>query len=116
MKKIILFTFILLCVSIRSQSYYNQYFDGANVNPNNSFIIGIGTNTNNIWQVGKPQKTLFSSASTTPNVIVTDTINYYPNNNVSTFTFIAVPGCGLCVYALQWKQKLDMLPDSAGGI
>ena len=100
MKIIILSFFVLIAISLKSQAYYNQYFDGANTNPLNSFMIGIGTNTNNIWQVGKPQKTLFSSASTTPNVIITDTINYYPNNNVSTFTFIALPSCGFCIYVL----------------
>jgi hypothetical protein len=81
--------------------------------------VTIQTSSTNIWQIGKPQKTLFSSASTTPNVIVTDTINYYPPTNVSTFTFAMVnsfpwgPGS---IMALRWKQKLDMDQGLDGGL
>lgn len=119
MKKTLLFSFIFVSLVSFSQNYYSQYFDGANTNPNNSIIVGIQTSSTNIWQIGKPQKTLFSSASTTPNVIVTDTINNYPINNVSTFTFAikqVSPGPGGFPYALQWKQKLDMDAGLDGGI
>jgi hypothetical protein len=40
---------------------------------------------NNIWQIGGPYKTFFNAPYTPPNVIVTDTINDYPINNLSTF-------------------------------
>ncbi len=43
------------------------------------------TLTNNIWQIGKPQKIIFDSAFTASNAIVTDTINSYPQNNISEF-------------------------------
>lgn len=118
MKKITFILFLFASVLLRSQNVYNQYFDGFNTNPNNSIIVGIQTNSTNIWQIGKPQKTLFSSASSTPNVIVTDTINTYPINNVSTFTFAVnqtSPPIGF-PYALQWKQKLDMDAGFDGGI
>ena len=118
-----LYTLITLLFSsqiLTAQVPHYQYFDGANTNPSNSIIVGIQTSTMNIWQIGKPQKTLFSSASTTPNVIVTDTINYYPKNNVSTFTFAIVnpywPSTGPFIAALRWKQKLDMDQGLDGGI
>ena len=45
----------------------------------------LDTSASNIWQIGKPQKIIFDSASTVPNAIVTDTINFYPINNISRF-------------------------------
>jgi Secretion system C-terminal sorting domain len=42
----------------------------------------------NIWQIGAPHKTFFNAAYTPPNVIVTDTVNYYPVNNTSSFELI----------------------------
>lgn len=41
---------------------------------------------NNIWQIGVPQKTVFNQANSSPNVIITDTINNYPINDTSSFT------------------------------
>lgn len=103
-----------------AQMPHYQYFDGANTTPSTSILVTIQTSSMNIWQIGKPQKTLFSSASTTPNVIVTDTLNYYPKNNVSTFTFAIVnpywPTFGPFITALRWKQKLDMDQGLDGGI
>jgi hypothetical protein len=44
--------------------------------------------TQNIWQIGAPHKTFFNAAYTLPNAIVTDTMNDYPVNNLSTFELI----------------------------
>ena len=52
------------------------------------------SNLNNIWQVGAPQKTIFTNAYSNPNVIVTDTINPYPINDTSSFTIVNVAGDG----------------------
>ncbi len=41
-----------------------------------------------------PQKTVFTSASSLPNVIVTDTINSYPVNDTSTFSVRFLAGQG----------------------
>ena len=42
-------------------------------------------NASNIWQIGEPSKTLFSSARSNPNALVTDTLNNYPVNDSSSF-------------------------------
>lgn len=42
-------------------------------------------NENNVWQIGKPNKTIFKEASTLPNAIVTDTVRFYPINDTSIF-------------------------------
>lgn len=52
------------------------------------------SNLNNIWQVGAPQKPIFTNAYSNPNVIVTDTINPYPINDTSSFTIVNVAGDG----------------------
>lgn len=115
----ILFTLLFCSQSFKAQfAQYYQYFDGANTTPSTSILVTIPASSTNIWQIGQPQKTLFSSASTTPNVIVTDTINYYPSGNTSSFTFyipITVIGPN-SVLALRWKQKLDMDQGKDGGI
>ena len=47
--------------------------------------IDTSSNPNNIWQVGLPQKTIFSSAFSPLNAIATDTLNAYPSNDTSSF-------------------------------
>ena len=49
------------------------------------YILIDTTIDNNIWQIGKPSKSLFSSALSSPNAIITDTSNTYPINNESYF-------------------------------
>jgi hypothetical protein len=48
-------------------------------------ILSIDTVSGNIWQIGRPSKTFFNNANSLPNAIVTDTLNYYPPNNLSSF-------------------------------
>jgi hypothetical protein len=116
----ILITLWLCSQSIKAQptGQVYQYFDGANTTPSTSILVSIQTSSTNIWQIGKPQKTLFSSASTTPNVIVTDTLNYYPVNNKSIFTFYVANSLWVpnAILAVRWKQKLDMDQGKDGGI
>ncbi len=65
-----------------------QFWD---TNFDNSFpeaglnIQFVPDNENNIWQIGAPQKSNFSSAYSYANAMVTDTINTYPINNESYF-------------------------------
>lgn len=120
--KLLLTSFFLLFGFMSNAQWYVQYFDGADTSAQNSVIITIdpdtiGTDTINIWQVGPPQKTLFNAASTVPNVLVTDTVNFYPPNDTSSFSFIINPSnWGSNVLALQWKQKLDYDTAKDGGV
>lgn len=114
--------FTLACLFFLSTSflraqYWTQYFDGADTSSWFSLFVEIDTTyTNNIWQIGHPQKIIFNNASTVPNVIVTDTINNYPINDTSRFSFAMVPPFSFGIMALQWLQKLDFDHDSDGGI
>jgi hypothetical protein len=119
MKSTLLLPFILL-IPFLSPGQFNdsqQYFDGADT-LESSLVIEIDTTENNIWQIGPPQKSIFDSAATFPNVIVTDTINNYPPNNVSSFSF-ELPfedEWQYGIFAVQWMQKLDMDHGHDGGI
>ncbi len=112
-----IFTFCMsamLCISLRAQfpSPQSNYFEGLP-----TFSVNIASTPNNIWQIGVPQKTIFNSAATLPKVIVTDTLQYYPINNTSSFSFsLPVSQFGSVYYKLQWKQKLDMDSHHDGGI
>jgi hypothetical protein len=56
----------------------------------NTAPVTIIPTLSNVWQIGKPQKTYFSSAWNGTKAILTDSINYYPANNQSDFV-IRVP-------------------------
>lgn len=118
MKKLY-FTTVLLILIVRSSTaqFYTQYFDGADTNVYQSILIDIAPDSSNVWQIGTPQKIIFDSAATLPNAIVTDTINFYPTNDTSRFIakiLMSFPPWG--IFALQWKQKLDMDTSFDGGI
>src|SRR5690606_28661361 len=87
---------------------FQQYFDGNDTLTGHRLQIDTGS----IWQIGPPQKSVFDSAATNPNVIVTDTINTYPINDTSSFTVgLNTSLVNWAITAIRWTQKLDM--DSA---
>lgn len=121
MKKLYLTGVLLLCfVQFSTAQMYTQYFDGADTICDplmfpSSICITIDNDSTNIWQIGIPQKSIFDSAATYPNALLTDTINYYPSNNSSSFQFTVVPWTNWGILALQWKQKLDIDSGLDGG-
>lgn len=82
------FSLFLLIISFSFQAKcqpgnnYTQSFDDSSF-LNRIFIDTL--NNNNDWQIGKPLKTVFDSAVSFPNVIVTDTVNSYVINDTSVF-------------------------------
>lgn len=118
-KKITLVTLLLLSLGnyyAVAQNKFLQYFDGADTTQSSIKFTYSPATKNNIWQIGKPKKAIFNMAATLPNVMVTDTVNNYPSRNTSSFAFhfdLKFPGS---VYALRWKQKLDMDKHKDGGI
>lgn len=115
-----LYTFFIttfIFITSTQAQFYQQYFDGIDTSASNSIIIDFGSDTTNIWQVGSPQKTIFHSAATQPNALVTDTINFYPVNDTSSFTYrLFNPVFAFGVFALQWMQKIDYDRDRDGGM
>ena len=106
---------LLWPVASYSQGYYEQYFDGADTT-SQSVQISFGTDSNNVWQIGPPQKTLFNAAATEPNVLVTDTINPYITGDTSMVVATApLEGIGW-ILAVEWMQKLDLDTNLAGAV
>ncbi len=115
--KNLLFIFFLLCPFLGQSQYLSQYFDGADTLEWNSVFIEIDTSSSNVWQIGMPSKTLFSSALSIPNAILTDTLNFYPLNNNSSFSFyLPTEDFGWGILAIQWMQKIDLESGMDGGI
>ena len=85
MKKLQLLIFILLF----SASTFGQITDwGFGFDTPDQlwrFSFDTTSNPNCSWQIGRPSKSIFSSAYTAPNAILTDTINPVPANDTSIF-------------------------------
>ncbi|MFT6981802.1 MAG: hypothetical protein ACJAUD_000567 [Crocinitomicaceae bacterium] len=118
MKTLLLLFVAVASFSVSAQATRYQYFDGADTSYLNAVIIDIDTTDSmNVWQIGPPQKIIFSTASTVPNVIVTDTINNYPTNDTSRFTAKVFNDWGNWgVFAFQWNQKIDFDSVWDGGL
>ncbi len=115
MKKLyISFLFLFILISASHAQYFVQAFDGADTSVFNSIFIHLDSSATNVWQIGPPQKTLLHDAASTPNVIITDTINTYPVNDTSRFSFSVYNDFSFAIVAIQWLQKLDI--DSTGDI
>lgn len=71
------------------------------------------SNPHNIWQVGKPQKTIFTAPYSLPNAIITDIVNPYPPNNSSVFVIKNVIGGVISNLTLKGKYyaNTDSLRD-----
>ncbi|MFK7775551.1 MAG: T9SS type A sorting domain-containing protein [Saprospiraceae bacterium] len=102
-----LFSFLL----VHSQS--------NNFETNFGIDIELDTSTSDtLWQIGPPQKTIFNSAFSVPNVLVTDTLNTYPASYSSSFKIdlsdYAISG--FPNVQISWMQKTDMEEGVDGGI
>lgn len=87
MKKILLsISLFLLTLTSFGQTYFSLDFDSPWYYSADSRVYrDTISNPNCIWQIGHPNKSVFNSAHSSPNVIVTDTINSIPSNDTSTF-------------------------------
>lgn len=122
MKHLVFFMFLIFQSDLYSQPIYYQYFDGNDTIPETSLRIYIdSTDTNNIWQIGSPQKTFLNSSASFPNVAITDSINII-NYGDTSFLYVDIPTTNInsAIVALQWKHKFlfDSInhPNGSGGI
>ncbi|MBK6840035.1 MAG: T9SS type A sorting domain-containing protein [Bacteroidetes bacterium] len=93
-KYLLLILMMLFSVASFSQSSSFYTLDFEDTAALHHLRIDTVSNLNDIWQVGAPQKPIFTNAYSNPNVIVTDTINPYPINDTSSFTIVNVAGDG----------------------
>ena len=114
MKK--LFTLICLALSISAHAQYFISFDGTDTFFNHFIVVDTVNYHHNQWQVGAPHKTTFTSALTTPNVLITDTLNPYAPNDTSVFILKmakkipGLPGSGIYgpLYNIQFNYQLEI--------
>ena len=113
-KYLLLVAFCSLFPALHAQYYgYHEEVDFES----NSGFVRIDPAGDNAWQIGPPQKTLFSGAYSVPNAIVTDTVSTYPVQCNSSFY--------LSINNIQWFEgspstlgfyhKFDTDPQHDGG-
>lgn len=91
----LIFTFSFLLVGLTVYSQYPCLQNPLNFEDSScveEFIIDTISNPANIWQVGNPDKEVFSSAYSAPNAVVTDTANSYPPGDTSVFIIKKLAG------------------------
>jgi hypothetical protein len=77
--------YINVCVDCNNL-FHN--FDFYSPTDSTNYFFSIDTSqSNNLWQLGIPTKTVFNSGYGGPKAFVTDTLNPYPTNNISSFQF-----------------------------
>ncbi len=85
MKKLLIFLGFISFFGF-SQSNIPQYLFTFEDTTHDYFLYrDTVSNPNCIWQIGAPQKNVFTSSASAPNSIVTDTVNPYPINDTSSF-------------------------------
>jgi hypothetical protein len=87
MKNLIPLLFIFLGLLVQAQ-FSNFCVDFENPEYITAVSIDSVTYPENLWQIGPPQKPGFDLVISQPNAIVTDTLNPYPANSVSSFTIM----------------------------
>jgi hypothetical protein len=91
MKKLyVLWCIILLCIKSYSQQYeYETEYTWVLIRFDSTYqYLQTDTSTQNIWQIGTPNKAYFDSAYSKERGIITDSINFYPINNYSYFDLL----------------------------
>ena len=71
--------------------------------------LTFSSNGNMIWQIGLPAKPFFDTAFSAPNAIMTDTINPYPVNNVSSIILNNIDTSQSAVSAVHGRNTLTFL-------
>lgn len=110
---------VFLTVSLISIISYSQTQFSADINfESNSQLVDIDTTqTNNLWQIGIPQKSILDSAYSAPFAIITDTINPYQSNNFSSFQVKIITPNSSCwgIGNLTFVHKYDFELNKDGG-
>lgn len=85
MRRTVFLLLFLLSYHVLHAQYYETIATIDFENPALNFEVDIDTSSGNLWQIGTPQKSYFGDAYSSPNAILTDTINTYSVSNHSSF-------------------------------
>jgi hypothetical protein len=107
MKRHLYFAMILIAsISVKLSNAQDIYEYITFETPDDRIIID--QNPDNIWQIGTPGKSFFNAAYAGEKAIVTDTINPYPTNNVSSFIYVIHdPFTMDCFTSMEFWHKYD---------
>jgi hypothetical protein len=72
-------------------------------------IIDTNSDVNNIWEVGQPGKSIFTTAYSDPNVIITYSTESYPINDTSVFIIKNVVSCGAGAF-VNMQENIMSIP------
>ena len=115
MKRSLVFLFLFIFSAGTSLYAQSNNFDGYTELP-----VEIDTsNPLNIWEIAMPSKSIFDAAFSTPNALITDSINYYPVNNQSAFQIkihMYTLWTGYPFFMVLWRQKMDVDLLKDGGV
>jgi hypothetical protein len=105
-------TFLLVALLLCSSTCFAQWYTIDFDTPQSDSLLTIDTAAGNIWQIGHTTKAFFHSSDSTI-AIMTDTLNPYPLNNLSTFEIrLDGVGGGMAVYVdFDHKLESDTLHD-----
>jgi hypothetical protein len=104
-----LFTLIASTIAMNVFAQYALYesFEYPYDAFRSSFYVDTVNCNNNLWQIGRPQKTVFDTAYSAPNVIITDTLNTYPANDTSIL-YVRTGGLFHGMLSLRFQYQLDI--------
>lgn len=118
-KNIFLLIILLLAIQAKSQTPIEWYafnppiiFDFEDRDANGHFFIDT-TQSENIWQIAIPDKTIFDTASSGNIALITDSLNFYPTNNESSFVIQIFSDDHT---KLSFNHKYDFDEETDGGI
>ena len=108
MKKYLLLVLLLSYSTAYAQQQYYIDFDTSQADS----LLTIDTSANNIWQIGRTTKSFFHSSDSSI-AIMTDTLNPYPVNSLSSFTFKfnQTPPCSQVYLLINHNFNTDSLKD-----
>lgn len=113
--------FLIICITLMPIISWSQIEPGEGIYPIDSCrfeevcnMLYIPDDSSNLWQVGKPQKTLFDTAYSPDMVIITDTVSNYPMGNHSWFQ-ISVQGYQYMSLILSFMHRIDSDSGRDGG-
>lgn len=117
MKKIVLIVFMITrVITGYSQESFDLGFGGDWINFENSHLYNhVLIDTNNIWQITRPQKNILFLPDDSHGII-TDTNLYYQTGVTSYFQFKLHLLRGSDIYNIRFWHKYDFNPNIDGGI
>jgi len=110
MRKLLVLLFCTFSLSLNAQwGLYNSItFDSGDV----LYPIAISIDNihypHNLWQIGQPAKTVFTSAYSFPNAIVTDTLNPVRPSDTSVFLLKAPGNIGMPIEEMMFYYQMNI--------